>query len=119
MPFVGVNHHFQFVLLGCALIGDGSKSTYVWLMQTWLRVMRQAPKVILTDQDEMLKGAIAEVLKDSRHCFCLWHILSRIEEKLGYVIRQHDNSITKLNKCIKKSVTEEEFNYRWFKMVDT
>lgn len=118
VPFIGVNHHFQFVLLGCAMIGDESKSTYVWLMQTWLRVMKQAPKVILTDQDEVLKETIAEVLKDSRHCFCLWHILSKIQEKLGYVITQHENFTTKFGKCILKSVSEEQFEKRWSKLVD-
>ncbi|KAL0442312.1 UNVERIFIED_CONTAM: protein FAR-RED IMPAIRED RESPONSE 1 [Sesamum latifolium] len=85
VPFIGVNNHFQFLLFGSALVADESKSTYVWLMRAWIRSMHgQAPKVILTDQDPALKEAIAEVLPGSRHCFCLWHILSKIQEKLGY-----------------------------------
>ncbi|KAA8540829.1 hypothetical protein F0562_024792 [Nyssa sinensis] len=37
---------------------DETKSTYVWVMRTWLRAMGgQAPKVILTDQDKALKEA--------------------------------------------------------------
>ncbi|PRQ30067.1 putative transcription factor FAR family [Rosa chinensis] len=118
-PFIGVNHHLQFILLGCALLADESKSNYVWLMRAWLKAMGgRAPRVILTDQDKFLKEAIAEVFPDSRHCFCLWHILGKIHEKLGYVIRQHDQFMEKFNKCIFKSWTNEQVEIRWFKMVD-
>ncbi|GAV81099.1 FAR1 domain-containing protein/SWIM domain-containing protein/MULE domain-containing protein, partial [Cephalotus follicularis] len=118
-PFFGVNHHFQILLLGCALVADETKFTYAWLMRAWRRAMGgHAPKVILTDQDKSLKEAIAEVFPDSRHCFCLWHILSKIPEKLGNVMRQHEKFIIKFNKCISKSWTDEQFEKRWWKMVD-
>ncbi|XP_043811191.1 protein FAR-RED IMPAIRED RESPONSE 1 isoform X2 [Manihot esculenta] len=118
-PFFGVNHHFQCLLLGCALVADETKSTYVWLMQAWLRAVGGvAPKVILTDQDKSLEQAIAEVFPNSQHCFCLWHLLSKIPEKLSYVIRQHENFMSKLNKCIFKSWTDEQFEKRWWKMVE-
>ncbi|CAL5346566.1 unnamed protein product [Camellia sinensis] len=117
-PFIGVNHHCQFLFLGCALIADETKSTYAWVMRAWLRAMgRHAPKVILTDQDKALKEAIAEVFPDARHCFCLWHILTKIPEKLSYVLRQHENFTTKFNKCIFTSSTDEKFEKRWMKMV--
>uniref|UniRef100_A0A2P2KQJ6 Protein FAR1-RELATED SEQUENCE n=1 Tax=Rhizophora mucronata TaxID=61149 RepID=A0A2P2KQJ6_RHIMU len=118
-PFIGVNHHFQLLLLGCALIADESKSTYVWLMQAWLRAMGgHAPRVILTDQDNALKEAVAEVFPNSRHCFCLWHILRKIPEKLSHVVRQHENFTSKFNKCILKSWTSDEFEKKWWKMVE-
>ncbi|XAR49276.1 hypothetical protein NMG60_11032417 [Bertholletia excelsa] len=118
-PFIGVNHHCQSLLLGCALIADEAKPTYAWVMQAWLRAMgRQAPKVVLTDQDNSLKEVIAEVFRDSHHCYCLWHILSKIPEKLSYVLRQHENFTAKFNKCIFKSSTDEKFERRWWKMVD-
>ncbi|KAK0585622.1 hypothetical protein LWI29_031538 [Acer saccharum] len=73
VPIIGVNHHFQFILLGCALIGDENASSFVWLMRTWLKaVSGQAPKVIITDQDKILNEAVADVFPNTRHCFCLW-----------------------------------------------
>lgn len=118
-PFLGVNHHFQFLLLGCALVADETKMTYVWLMRAWLRAMGgHAPRVILTDQDKTLKEAIAEVFPNSRHCFCLWHILSKIPEKLSHVMRQHENFMTKFKKCIFKSWTNEQFEKRWWKLAE-
>ncbi|KAG6716930.1 hypothetical protein I3842_04G073100 [Carya illinoinensis] len=117
-PFVGVNHHSQSMLLGCALVADETKSTFVWLMKTWLRAMGgQAPKVMITDQDRALKAAIEEVFPNTRHCFSLWHVLERIPESLAYVIKRHENFLAKFNKCILKSWTDEQFDMRWWKMV--
>ncbi|KAK6931907.1 FAR1 DNA binding domain [Dillenia turbinata] len=117
-PFIGVNNHCQLLLLGCALIAEETKSTYVWLMRAWLRAMGgRAPIVILTDQDKALKEAVAEVFPDSRHCFCLWQVLSKIQEKLNYVIRKQQNFMVKFNKCIFKSWTDEQFETRWWKMI--
>ncbi|KAJ8758819.1 hypothetical protein K2173_000540 [Erythroxylum novogranatense] len=119
-PFVGVNHHFQFILLGSALIADQMKSTYAWVMQAWLRAMNgHAPRVILTDDDRNLKEAIAEVFPNSHHCYCLWHVLAKIPEKLCYVLRQRDNFMNKFNKCIFESRTSEKFEKRWWKIVDS
>lgn len=117
-PFIGANHHSQPILLGCALICDETKPTFVWLLKTWLRAMGgQAPKVIITEQDKTLKEAIEEVFPNVRHCIYLWHILERIPENLSFVIKQYKNFLPKFNKCIFKSWTEEQFDMRWWKMV--
>ncbi|XP_047249507.1 protein FAR-RED ELONGATED HYPOCOTYL 3 isoform X5 [Capsicum annuum] len=51
--FVGVNQHFQFMLLGCALVSDESAATFFWVMRTWLKAMGgQAPKTVITDHDQ-------------------------------------------------------------------
>lgn len=119
VPIIGVNHHFQFILLGCALIGEGTTSTFVWLMRTWLKAVgSQAPRVIITDQDEFLKEAVADVFPDRRHCFCLWHILRRIPENLGGIANVNEKFMAKFNKCIYQSWTDEHFERRWWKMAD-
>ncbi|KAF8411283.1 hypothetical protein HHK36_003830 [Tetracentron sinense] len=87
-PFIGVNHHFQ------------------------------APRVIITDQHKAMKAAIEEVFPDVHHCYCLWHILEKIPENLGHVTEQHENFMTKFNKCISRSWTDEQFEKRWWKIVE-
>ncbi|XP_042973095.1 protein FAR-RED IMPAIRED RESPONSE 1-like [Carya illinoinensis] len=42
-----------------------------------------SPKAIITDQDRAMKNAIALVFLETRHRFCLWHILKKVPEKLG------------------------------------
>ncbi|XP_012092528.1 protein FAR-RED ELONGATED HYPOCOTYL 3 isoform X2 [Jatropha curcas] len=117
--FVGVNQHYQFMLLGCALLSDENATTYSWLMQTWLRAMGgQAPKVIITDQDKALKSVISEVLPNAHHYFFLWNILGKVSENLSQVIKQHENFIPKFEKCIFRSWTNDEFVKRWLKILD-
>ncbi|KAK2651214.1 hypothetical protein Ddye_018703 [Dipteronia dyeriana] len=117
--FIGVNQHYQFMLLGCAMISDESAMTFSWLMQTWMKAMGgQGPKVIITDQDKAMKSVVSEFFPDARHCFCLWHVLGKISENLGYLIKQHDNFMAKFEKCIYRSWTEDEFIRRWWKLLD-
>ncbi|KAK8668258.1 hypothetical protein V6N13_105718 [Hibiscus sabdariffa] len=109
----------QFLLLGCALVADQTKLTYAWLMRAWLRSMGgNAPKVVLTDHDKALKEAVVEVFPDSRHCFCLWHTLSKIPEKLRYVHGQHEDFMAKFEECIFKTYTDEQFEKKWLELVD-
>ncbi|KAL5741746.1 hypothetical protein ACOSP7_028478 [Xanthoceras sorbifolium] len=117
-PFVGVNNHCQPMLLGCAFIADESRSTFVWLMKTWLRAMGgQAPKVVISDQGKPLKTAIEEVFPNARHCLFLWNIMEKIPEALAHVIKRHENFLSKFQKCIFKSWTDDQFDMRWWKMV--
>ncbi|XP_076905022.1 protein FAR-RED ELONGATED HYPOCOTYL 3-like isoform X1 [Bidens hawaiensis] len=112
--FVGVNQHYQFMLLGCALLSDESFSTYSWAMLTWLTAMNgRAPKVVITDKDESLESAVSQVFPTSKHCFCLWNIFGRIPESL-----KQDNIMEKFEKCVYRSWTDEQFDKRWIKMVD-
>ncbi|KAK6918044.1 Zinc finger, SWIM-type [Dillenia turbinata] len=117
--FVGVNQHFQFLLLGCALIADESAASFSWVLQTWLKAMGgEAPKVVITDQDNDIKSAVSEVFPNSRHCFCLCNVLGKVAEQLAHVIKQHENFLAKFDKCIHRSWTDEEFEKRWQKIVD-
>lgn len=117
--FVGVNHHIQPTLLGCALIADETVFTFAWLLQTWFIAMGEhAPRVFLTDQNEAIKAAVAAVFPGTRHCFCLWHVLEKIPKQLEFLGTWHDSFMEKFNKCIFKSWTEDQFERRWWKMVD-
>ncbi|XP_048498601.1 protein FAR-RED IMPAIRED RESPONSE 1 isoform X1 [Beta vulgaris subsp. vulgaris] len=116
--FVGVNHHFQTMLLGCALIAEELTSTFVWLLKTWVRAMGGgAPQVIITDQHPSIKSAIQEIFPDTRHCFHLCNVLEKVPENLAHVTRRHENFHRKFNKCIFKSWSDEQFELRWWKMV--
>ncbi|KAF7836289.1 protein FAR-RED ELONGATED HYPOCOTYL 3 [Senna tora] len=117
--FVGVNQHYQFILMGCALISDETATTFSWLMQTWLKAVGgQVPKVIITDHDKTLKSVISDVFPNVHHCVCLWNIMGKVSENLAHVIKRHENFKTKFEKCIYRSWTSDEFEKRWWKIVD-
>ncbi|XP_035543236.1 protein FAR-RED IMPAIRED RESPONSE 1-like [Juglans regia] len=64
VPFVGVNHHGQSILLGCGLISSDDTDTFEWLFESWLQCMNnQSPNVIITDQDNAMKIAISRVFQ--------------------------------------------------------
>ncbi|XP_022889105.1 protein FAR1-RELATED SEQUENCE 5-like [Olea europaea var. sylvestris] len=85
VPFVGVNHHGQSTLLGCGLLSNEDTETFVWLFRTWLQCMYgEAPQAIITDQDRAMQNAIEIVFPQTKHRWCLWHILKKLLEKFGY-----------------------------------
>ena len=65
-PFIGLNNHFQSTLFGYALLANETTSTFVWLMQTWVKAMgEKAPIATLTDQDKAMKAAIEIFFPDT------------------------------------------------------
>ena len=60
IPIAGVNHCLQIILFRCALILDETKASFVWVLEMWMKAMQGChPKVILTNQDSIITGAIA------------------------------------------------------------
>ena len=54
-PFIGVNNHGQFIMLGYAMLAGEEASDFVWLFKAWLTYMyRKASKGVLTDQCQQL-----------------------------------------------------------------
>ncbi|CAH8351312.1 unnamed protein product [Eruca vesicaria subsp. sativa] len=116
--FVGVNQHYQYMVLGCALLSDESSATFSWLMNTWLKAMGgHAPKVLITEQDVVMNSVVPEIFPNTRHCVFLWHVLIKVSENLGHVAKQHEDFTAKFEKCIYKSWKEEDFARRWWKIL--
>ncbi|KAL2900898.1 Protein FAR1-RELATED SEQUENCE 5 [Bienertia sinuspersici] len=116
--FVGVNHHGQSVLLGCALISHEDAETFEWVFSNWISCMGgKAPSGILTDQDAAMKKAIAKVMPNTRHRWCLWHILNKLPLKLGGYDKYHEIKQALLH-AIYDSYTVEEFENSWNEAID-
>ncbi|XP_031262139.1 protein FAR1-RELATED SEQUENCE 2-like [Pistacia vera] len=105
--FVGINHHGQSILLGCALILHEDVDTFKWLFTCWLLAIGDVhPKTIMTDQCKSIKKAISEVMLNSVHRFCLWHKFQR--SFADYVIVVHEFKVV-----ICDSLTFEMFDNNW------
>ncbi|KAH9726548.1 protein FAR1-RELATED SEQUENCE [Citrus sinensis] len=117
-PFVGVNHHGQSILLGCGLISHEDTETFTWLFDTWLSCMSGCPPLgIITDQDKAMKRAIQIVFPDTRHRWCLWHILKKVPEKLGRYAEYHAIRVSLLS-VVYDLHTPVEFEEAWHDMLD-
>ncbi|KAL0374471.1 UNVERIFIED_CONTAM: protein FAR1-RELATED SEQUENCE 2 [Sesamum radiatum] len=107
VPVIGVNHHFQFILLGCALIGEETQSTFVWLMRSWLRAVGGcSPKVVITDNDRDDKW-IQSLYEDRRK----WIPTYMRDVFLGgFCTVERSQSVASLfDKYLQKETTVEEF----------
>ncbi|KAG6689555.1 hypothetical protein I3842_11G181400 [Carya illinoinensis] len=119
-PFVGVNHHGQSILLGAGLISSEDTETFAWLFRTWLQCMDGiAAKAIITDQDRAIKNAIALVFPETRHRFCLWHILKKVSEKLGSYAAYKSGLKTRLMKCVYDTQSIKDFEKCWAEFINT
>ncbi|KAL2927593.1 Protein FAR1-RELATED SEQUENCE 5 [Bienertia sinuspersici] len=97
--FVGVNHHGQTILLHMALCMNG-----------------KAPGGILTDQDTTMRKALSVVMPQSRHRWCIWHILKKFSEKLRMYSNYKDFK-SELLHAIYDSFTEKEFEKHWTSVI--
>ncbi|XP_074373601.1 protein FAR1-RELATED SEQUENCE 5-like [Apium graveolens] len=77
VPFTGVNHHYQSVLFVFALMRDELKTTFEWVLGTWLEAVEgKAPLAFITDQDQAMTGAIQSQYR-TRHICCVRGTLDR------------------------------------------
>ncbi|XP_024634327.2 protein FAR-RED IMPAIRED RESPONSE 1 [Medicago truncatula] len=117
-PFVGVNHHGQSMLLGCALLSNENTETFTWLFKTWLECMHErSPNVIITDQDGAMKKAIEVVFPKARHRWCLWHLMKKIPEKFGKH-SDYESIKTLLHDIVYDSFSKSDFMMKWENMIE-
>jgi len=117
-PFVGVNHHSQSILLECGLLCAEDTCTFVWLFRSWLRCMgNKAPVGIVTDQCKAMQNAIEIVFPNTRHRWCLWHIMKKLPKKLvGYTkYKEIKHGVKEL---VYESDSAEDFENGWAKFIE-
>ena len=114
VPFIGVNHHLQSVFLGAAFLDNEKIESYEWLFKTFLKAMGGiAPHLIITDEDASMKAAIAQILPETVHRLCMWHIMEKVPERVGPSIRADEDFWKLLNKCVWGSENPDEFESQW------
>jgi hypothetical protein len=120
VPFTGVIHHLQSVFLGAAFLADEKIESFVWLFQTFLKATGGvAPHLIITDEDASMKAAIAQILPNTVHRLCMWHIMKKVPKKVGPSIREDDEFWRTLHKCVWGSENSYEFETQWNSIMTT
>ncbi|GKA57829.1 FAR1-related sequence 5-like protein [Tanacetum coccineum] len=83
VPFTGIDNHNRCMIFAAALLANESAIKYTWLLKKFKKVFVKVPKVVVTDQDPAMKIAIEEILPDTRHRLCMWHIMAKLTTKVG------------------------------------
>jgi hypothetical protein len=117
-PFVGITGHANTCLFACAFLSDETTETFKWVFEKFLDSMGgKQPRSIITDQDKAMKSAIAQVLPDSRHRNCFFHIKQKCYNKNLKVFAKNNGLPEMFEDTVNFSVTEEEFETLWQKMI--
>ena len=83
-PFITINRHAQSIQVGCAFLRNEIANSNCWLFQAFLEAMNGLePLNLITDQDSVMAAAIRAIFVSTRHRCCRWHIISKIESRLG------------------------------------
>ncbi|XP_051197985.1 protein FAR1-RELATED SEQUENCE 9 isoform X2 [Lolium perenne] len=116
-PFVGVNHHWQTTMFGCALLVDESMSSFTWLFKSFLEAMgNRHPRTIFTNQDQLMSKAIEEVFPNTCHRIAHWHIQKNAASRLGSL--NGSKAFNKVfTKCTQGCNSEAEFEETWAAML--
>ena len=83
VPFTAINNHEKTMTVGAALLCDEKVESYVWLLESFLEAHKKPHALILSDQDPSLTLAIAKVLPRTKHRLCMWHIMSKLQNKVN------------------------------------
>ncbi|XP_021737848.1 protein FAR1-RELATED SEQUENCE 5-like [Chenopodium quinoa] len=116
-PFVGINNHWHNCMFACAFIGDETTDSFVWLLQTFFKAMEdRKPTSIFTDQDQAMANVILEVIPNTRHRLCIWHLEQNAITRFGALKKDKEFKFA-FNQCLKMCVTEQEFEAKWQAML--
>lgn len=72
-----------------------------------------APNAIITNQDRAMQRAIESVLPNTRHRWCLWHIMKKIPEKLKGYKERYESIKFSFQNIVYDSLNYDEFEDRW------
>jgi zinc finger SWIM domain-containing protein 3 len=117
---VGVNNHKRTIVFGAALLYDETTESFIWPFRIFLKVMSgKKSQTILRDEDEAMAKAIKQVLPDTHHWLCVWHINQNACKHLARVVKDYKKFNIEFQKCIYDQEGEEDFINAWNELRET
>ncbi|XP_019195689.1 PREDICTED: protein FAR1-RELATED SEQUENCE 5-like [Ipomoea nil] len=114
VPFTGVDHHKKSVTFAAGLITREDVDSYAWLLEHFKNAMGKVPACTVTDQDPAMRVAIARVFDTTRHRFCMWHIMTKVCEKVGPTLASNEDFLKSLNDVVwSETQSIREFETGW------
>jgi hypothetical protein len=110
VPFIGVGHHRTTVMFGCGILSDETVSSHIWLLNAFLKAMRQQqPCSLIIDGDAAMAKAIEIVMPLADHRLCSWHI------EQNMIKRFRGKKQSQFKKFIYNPMEVDEFESKWVK----
>ncbi|KAK2437056.1 protein FAR1-RELATED SEQUENCE [Trifolium repens] len=117
--FAGFNHFRGVVIFGAALLYDETAESFEWLFREFLKAHKsKRPQTIFTDQDHAMAKALREVIPETYHGLCTWHLMQNAIKHLSKFVKNGPNLLGELKLCMYKYLEEVDFQRAWDKMVE-
>ena len=95
-------------------------NSFVWLFESFLVAHAgKRPKTIFTDQDPKMAKALNEVMPNTYHGLCTWHIMQNGIKHLGNLMKDGSSFLQVFKTCMFEFNDEIEFEKIWEDMIDT
>ncbi|XP_019198073.1 PREDICTED: protein FAR1-RELATED SEQUENCE 5-like [Ipomoea nil] len=76
--------------------------------------MGSPPAITVTDQDPAMKVAIAQEFPETRHRYCMWHIMTKVGDKVGIDLARNEEFRRELNTVVwNDASTTANFEHAW------
>ncbi|XP_019197192.1 PREDICTED: protein FAR1-RELATED SEQUENCE 5-like [Ipomoea nil] len=119
VPFTGVDNHKRCITFGAGLLIKEDADSYSWLLEQFICAMGKRPVCVVTDQDPAMRIAIERVLPECHHRYCMWHIMTNVNEKLVSELAKDNEFRKKLNAIIwNDTIDRVEFEAQWQLLMD-
>lgn len=119
-PFTGKDNHGRPVTFAAGLLSKEDSESFSWLFKEFVACMGAAPKLMITDQDLGMKVAIKRVFPDTRHRWCMWHIMLKLSDKVSKELHANEDFKKDLNYYVWSKVIEPKvFEEGWGEIMAT
>ena len=116
--FSGFNHFRGVAIFGAALLYDETIESFKWLFETFLEAhKRKKPQTIFTDQDHAMAKALLEVMPETYHGLCTWHLMQNGIKHLGNMMKNESSFLKDLKACMYQYEEECDFQTAWDKLL--
>ncbi|XP_071741011.1 protein FAR1-RELATED SEQUENCE 5-like [Rutidosis leptorrhynchoides] len=119
VPLTEIDNHKKLVCFGAALLTGESIESFNWFLDCFLKTFRNEPSLVVTDHDPAMKEAIDLKFKHAKHRLCMWHISSKLRDKVGHELYDTPNFRDRMNLIFwNQQQTPEKFETRWKSLID-
>lgn len=107
------------VVFGASILYDETSTSFKWLFETFLEEHKQKKSLtIFTDQDQAMAKALQEVMPETFHILCTWHLMQNGIKHLDNLMQDWSNFLCDFKRCMYAIDDEIKFEEAWSALLE-